>query len=156
MTGVTQKDPSELQVGDWLEHEAFQRTVWLGSKSVHHSRLAEILDVTRGAITLHFVGESGGVICTHAEIIRWWNPFDPTPMPEDSWAPNWVKTGDFFEVKEFHAFISMMRLGWISFFESGPEARNVLRLMPYEEFKANGWVAKRRLSRWEWLRNSLV
>jgi hypothetical protein len=139
--------------GDWLEHKAIKpRTHLLGTR--RRAKRAEVIGVSSCAVAIYLEGEPGLQTITRADITRWWNIFVPQPDPEDIEPPPWVKEGVELHVKNYRAVIRSVRSNWVSFIEECPEFHDVLRMMPYREFVAAGWVGKP--SVWEWLRNPLV
>jgi hypothetical protein len=147
--------------GDWLEHEAFSRPSYRGTR-----KIAEVADASSTIISLYLQGEPGFHPLPRAEITRWWNPFEPKAEPDDIEAPAWLQQGMEFDV-EPHAFgnrgdgahravICTARGAWVSYVEDCVDYSNVFRLMPFREFTKLGWKARRAPSVWDWLRKPMV
>lgn len=146
--------------GDWLQHEAFVSRRGDGGWK---SKLAEVAWTNTSFVNLYLAGEPGLIVLTRAEIIRWWNLFEPPPTLHDVNAPPWVKANTKFTTRSqdptdcYEASILTVKGAWVSYIEDCIEYTNVLRIVPYSEFMGMGWVVTAgRPSVWTWLRQPLV
>ncbi len=136
----------ELNIGDWLQHEAFKMRTSI--------KRAEIIGFCEpNTVMLYLDGEPSPQNITRAEVIRWWNYYLPAPRPEDKAVPDWCVEGSEFTTSngKYHATIRCIRGAWLSFIETSDETGQVFRIKPFAEFKMT-WGVVRKLSVWEWLR----
>jgi hypothetical protein len=148
----------DLKPGDWLEHEALDDH---SRRRRRPRKLAEVgtLSISTNSVGLYLQDEPGLHTVTRAEVLRWWNVFDPKIETDDIVAPHWIQKGKVFRVDalpETRATIYTIHGSWISYIEDCPDYSEVFRLMPYRTFRDVGWDAKHRPSVWDWLRQPLV